>query len=128
MWTWWINRARGITQKVVWVEEQDKCFFVRDILNASCHLYPTSQAYVPCLLFVESLSRMWILQESLNHLGFHSVCLHSGQSRWEIEQARCIVHTHKCPVVIASADMAGSLATPNLTMSLINYDMPNNIG
>ncbi|KAI8342534.1 P-loop containing nucleoside triphosphate hydrolase protein [Chlamydoabsidia padenii] len=107
-----------ITQKVLWIEEQDK----RDELNKILLSQP------PCrtLIFVDTKRAADSLDQFLYENQFPSTSIHGDRSQMEREDAIIAFKRGNCPILVATAVVARGIDIRNV-MHVINFDMTNSI-
>ncbi|XP_066266907.1 ATP-dependent RNA helicase DDX3X-like isoform X2 [Branchiostoma lanceolatum] len=114
------STSDNITQKVVWVDEQDKRSFLLDLLNATG---PDSLT----LTFVETKKGADALEDFLYREGYQGVSsIHGDRSQREREEALMTFRTGKTPILVATAVAARGLDIPNVK-HVINFDLPSDI-
>ena len=110
--------SRDVTQRVVWVDQEDKCDFVIDFLSR-----------VPeglILVFVETKRGCDILEEILYQRGFPTSSIHGDKSQREREDALKQFKSGRTPILVATDVAARGLDIPNVTQ-VINFDLPTQI-
>ncbi|XP_066266911.1 ATP-dependent RNA helicase DDX3X-like isoform X6 [Branchiostoma lanceolatum] len=116
------STSDNITQKVVWVDEQDKRSFLLDLLNATGK-GPDSLT----LTFVETKKGADALEDFLYREGYQGVSsIHGDRSQREREEALMTFRTGKTPILVATAVAARGLDIPNVK-HVINFDLPSDI-
>lgn len=110
------STSENITQKVVWVEEQDKRSFLLDLLNASG---PDSLT----LVFVETKRGADALENFLYREEYNAASIHGDKSQYEREDALASFRSGRTPILVATAVAARGLDIPNVK-HVINFDMP----
>ncbi|XP_078695486.1 ATP-dependent RNA helicase DDX3Y-like isoform X8 [Branchiostoma floridae x Branchiostoma belcheri] len=113
------STSDNITQKVVWVDEQDKRSFLLDLLNATG---PDSLT----LTFVETKKGADALEDFLYREGYPVSSIHGDRSQREREDALMTFRTGKTPILVATAVAARGLDIPNVK-HVINFDLPSDI-
>lgn len=115
------STSENITQKVVWVEEQDKREFLLDLLNASG---PDSLT----LVFVETKRGADALEHFLISCPeqYRVSSIHGDRHQREREQALSSFRRGVTPILVATAVAARGLDIPNVK-HVINFDMPSDI-
>jgi len=113
------STSENITQKVVWVDEQDKRSFLLDLLNASG---PDSLT----LVFVETKRGADSLEDYLYSEGYPSNSIHGDRVQKERELALAQFRSGKTPILVATAVAARGLDIPNVK-HVVNFDMPTDI-
>ncbi|XP_019644018.1 PREDICTED: ATP-dependent RNA helicase DDX3X-like isoform X5 [Branchiostoma belcheri] len=115
------STSDNITQKVVWVDEQDKRSFLLDLLNATGK-GPDSLT----LTFVETKKGADALEDFLYREGYPVSSIHGDRSQREREDALMTFRTGKTPILVATAVAARGLDIPNVK-HVINFDLPSDI-
>ncbi|KAI9266795.1 P-loop containing nucleoside triphosphate hydrolase protein [Phascolomyces articulosus] len=105
----------SITQKVMYVEEENKREELRTLLNSQ----PPSRT----LIFVETKRSADSLDQYLYERSFPSTSIHGDRTQMEREDALIAFKTGKCPILVATAVAARGIDIRNV-MHVINYDMP----
>jgi superfamily II DNA/RNA helicase len=113
------STSENITQKVVWVEENDKRSFLLDLLNASG---PDSLT----LVFVETKKGADSLEYFLFNEGYPAGSIHGDRSQREREEALKTFRSGKTPILVATAVAARGLDISNVK-HVINFDLPSDI-
>ncbi|XP_022093706.1 putative ATP-dependent RNA helicase Pl10 isoform X2 [Acanthaster planci] len=113
------STSANITQKVVWVEENDKRSFLLDLLNAAG---PSSLT----LVFVETKRGADALDEFLRMQSYPATSIHGDRSQREREEALRTFRTGQTPILVATAVAARGLDIPNVK-HVINFDLPGDI-
>ncbi|CAO3592741.1 unnamed protein product [Absidia cylindrospora] len=117
-----IGRVGGtttdITQKVIWVNENEK----RDQLNKILLSQP------PCrtLIFVDTKRAADLLDHYLYENKFPSTSIHGDRSQMEREDAILAFKSGTCPILVATAVVARGIDVKNV-MHVVNFDMAQNI-
>lgn len=113
------STSANITQKVVWVEEDDKRDFLLDLLHAAKRGSLT-------LVFVETKKGADALEDYLYREGFNVTSIHGDRSQREREDALRNFREGQTPVLVATAVAARGLDIPNVK-HVINFDLPTDI-
>ncbi|XP_072901617.1 DEAD-box helicase 3 X-linked a isoform X4 [Hemitrygon akajei] len=113
------STSENITQKVVWVEEQDKRSFLLDLLNATGKDSLT-------LVFVETKKGADSLEDFLYREGYACTSIHGDRSQRDREEALHQFRSGKCPILVATAVAARGLDISNVK-HVINFDLPSDI-
>ena len=113
------STSENITQKIEYVEDQDKRSVLLDLLASE----PPGGL---TLVFVETKRMADMLSDFLmtNHLPATSI--HGDRSQRERETALQTFRTGRTPILVATAVAARGLDIPNVT-HVINYDLPSDI-
>ncbi|XP_045761146.1 ATP-dependent RNA helicase bel isoform X1 [Maniola jurtina] len=122
------STSENITQKVVWVEEQDKRSFLLDLLNASNLLQrsKTEEDDQLTLVFVETKKGADQLEEFLDADGYPVTSIHGDRSQREREEALRRFRTGQTPILVATAVAARGLDIPHVR-HVINFDLPSDV-
>ncbi|CAK1548495.1 unnamed protein product [Leptosia nina] len=121
------STSENITQKVVWVEEQDKRSFLLDLLNASNLLQRTrSEDDQLTLVFVETKKGADQLEEFLDRDGYPVTSIHGDRSQREREDALRRFRSGQTPILVATAVAARGLDIPHVR-HVINFDLPSDV-
>jgi superfamily II DNA/RNA helicase len=112
------STSENITQKVVWVEEDDKRSFLLDLINAG----PESLT----LVFVETKKGADALEHFLYGEGYPATSIHGDRSQREREEALKTFRHGRTPILVATAVAARGLDIPNVK-HVINFDLPSDI-
>ncbi|KAF8141925.1 P-loop containing nucleoside triphosphate hydrolase protein [Boletus edulis] len=113
------STSENITQKIEYVEDQDKRSVLLDLLASETPGGLT-------LVFVETKRMADTLSDFLmaNHLPATSI--HGDRSQRERETALQTFRSGRTPILVATAVAARGLDIPNVT-HVINYDLPSDI-
>lgn len=110
--------SKDVTQRIEWVEQQDKVQFVVDFLTR------VPEGLV--LVFVETKRGADYLEEVLTRYNFPASSIHGDKSQREREDALKQFKSGRTPILVATDVAARGLDIPNVTQ-VINFDMPSNI-
>ncbi|XP_030837315.1 putative ATP-dependent RNA helicase Pl10 [Strongylocentrotus purpuratus] len=113
------STSSNITQKIVWVEEQDKRSFLLDLISAA-------GADSLTLVFVETKKGADSLEEFLYREKFQATSIHGDRSQREREDALKTFRTGRTPILVATAVAARGLDIYNVK-HVINFDLPTDI-
>uniref|UniRef100_A0A7N6C2K0 RNA helicase n=1 Tax=Anabas testudineus TaxID=64144 RepID=A0A7N6C2K0_ANATE len=113
------STSENITQKVVWVEENDKRSFLLDLLNATGKDSLT-------LVFVETKKGADALEDFLYREGYACTSIHGDRSQRDREEALHQFRSGRCPILVATAVAARGLDICNVK-HVINFDLPSDI-
>ncbi|XP_050731805.1 putative ATP-dependent RNA helicase Pl10 isoform X4 [Eriocheir sinensis] len=122
------STSENITQKIVWVGEEDKRSFLLDILNAAGLDRPNdaTKAESLTLVFVETKKGADALEEFLYRHGYPVTSIHGDRSQREREDALRVFRSGQCPILVATAVAARGLDIPHVK-HVINFDLPSDI-
>jgi ATP-dependent RNA helicase DDX3X len=110
--------SKDVTQRVEWVEQDDKTDFVIDFLSRA------PEGLV--LIFVETKRGADQLEEVLMRNNFPASSIHGDKSQREREDALKLFKTGRTPILVATDVAARGLDIPNVTQ-VINFDLPSNV-
>ncbi|XP_062521968.1 ATP-dependent RNA helicase DDX3X-like [Corticium candelabrum] len=111
--------CENVTQKIVWVDENDKREFLLDLLNATG---PDSLT----LVFVETKKGADALEHYLYNQGYPATSIHGDRSQREREEALRSFKIGRTPILVATAVAARGLDISNVK-HVINFDLPSDI-
>ncbi|KAI1307240.1 ATP-dependent RNA helicase DDX3Y [Halotydeus destructor] len=117
------STSENITQRIVWVEEQDKRSFLLDLLNAAGF---KTGADSLTLTFVETKKGADALEHFLEREGYPVTSIHGDRSQREREDALQSFKSGRTPIIVATAVAARGLDIPNVK-HVINFDLPTDI-
>lgn len=112
------STSENITQKVEYVEDQDKRSVLLDILQV--------HSGGLTLIFVETKRMADSLCDFLLNQNFPATSIHGDRGQRERERALELFRTGKYPIMVATAVAARGLDIPNVT-HVVNYDLPTDI-
>ncbi|CAO3593230.1 unnamed protein product [Absidia cylindrospora] len=112
--------SENITQKIEYVEDEDKRSALLDIL------YARSADSGLTLIFVETKRMADALSDYLYGAGFPATSIHGDRTQRERESALDAFRTGNAPIMVATAVAARGLDIPNVT-HVISYDLPTDI-
>lgn len=115
------STSENITQRIMYVEDEDKKSSLLDILSSS---EDTLKGLT--LIFVETKRMADILSEFLITQSFPATSIHGDRTQGERERALQMFKSGRAPILVATAVAARGLDIPNVT-HVINYDLPNDI-
>ncbi|KAJ6571744.1 P-loop containing nucleoside triphosphate hydrolase protein [Mycena capillaripes] len=117
------STSENITQKIEYVEDNDKRSVLLDILAS---VGSKEDALGLTLVFVETKRMADMLSDFLmaNHLPATSI--HGDRTQREREMALQTFRTGRTPIMVATAVAARGLDIPNVT-HVVNYDLPSDI-
>nr|XP_034186222.1 ATP-dependent RNA helicase bel [Osmia lignaria] len=118
------STSENITQKIVWVEEQDKRSYLLDLLQANNFADPTSESLT--LVFVETKKGADMLEEYLHQMGYPVTSIHGDRTQREREDALRRFRAGKAPILVATAVAARGLDIPHVK-HVINFDLPGDV-
>lgn len=130
------STSENITQKVVWVEENDKRSFLLDLLNATVIPSEAQDGTVEnvekpgkeslTLVFVETKKGADSLEDFLYREGYACTSIHGDRSQRDREEALQQFRSGRCPILVATAVAARGLDISNVK-HVINFDLPSDI-
>ncbi|XP_067116946.1 DEAD-box helicase 3 X-linked b isoform X1 [Osmerus mordax] len=130
------STSENITQKVVWVEENDKRSFLLDLLNATVIPSEAQDNAVEniekpgkdslTLVFVETKKGADALEDFLYREGYACTSIHGDRSQRDREEALHQFRSGRCPILVATAVAARGLDISNVK-HVINFDLPSDI-
>ncbi|XP_042614962.1 putative ATP-dependent RNA helicase an3 isoform X1 [Cyprinus carpio] len=130
------STSENITQKVVWVEENDKRSFLLDLLNATVipnEVQDSTGENVEkpgkeslTLVFVETKKGADALEDFLYREGYSCTSIHGDRSQRDREEALHQFRSGRCPILVATAVAARGLDISNVK-HVINFDLPSDI-
>lgn len=112
------STSENITQRVLYVEDEDKKSALLDLLSAA-----TSGL---TLIFVETKRMADQLTDFLIMQDFRATAIHGDRSQAERERALGSFKTGRADLLVATAVAARGLDIPNVT-HVINYDLPGDV-
>ncbi|KAI5952633.1 DED1 [Candida jiufengensis] len=112
------STSENITQKILYVEDDEKKSVILDLLNAD----PTGLTIV----FTETKRMADNLADFLYDQGFPATAIHGDRSQYEREKALAAFKNGAAPILVATAVAARGLDIPNVS-HVINYDLPSDI-
>uniref|UniRef100_A0A1B6FKZ8 RNA helicase n=1 Tax=Cuerna arida TaxID=1464854 RepID=A0A1B6FKZ8_9HEMI len=118
------STSENITQKVVWVEDNDKRSFLLDLLNAIQLNQPSPESLT--LVFVETKKGADSLEDFLHQLGFPVTSIHGDRTQPEREAALRRFRSGATPILVATAVAARGLDIPHVK-HVINFDLPSDV-
>nr|ACT35658.1 PL10-like protein [Haliotis asinina] len=118
------STSENITQKVVWVEENEKRSFLLDLINASGMFSSGPESLT--LTFLETKKGADALEEFLQKEGYPATSIHGDRSQREREDALKVFRSGDRPILVATAVAARGLDIPNVR-HVINFDLPSDI-
>ncbi|EEB05760.1 ATP-dependent RNA helicase Sum3 [Schizosaccharomyces japonicus yFS275] len=113
------STSENITQKVVFVEDQEKRSYLLDIL----HTLPPEGL---TLIFVETKRMADALTDFLLNSSFPATSIHGDRTQRERERALELFRSGRSSIMVATAVASRGLDIPNVT-HVINYDLPTDI-
>ncbi|XP_027206310.1 ATP-dependent RNA helicase bel [Dermatophagoides pteronyssinus] len=117
------STSENITQKVEWVNENDKRSYLLDLLNNDSH---RSGPESLTLIFVETKKGVDYLENFLERNGCHVSSIHGDRNQSDREDALYSFRAGRTPIMVATAVAARGLDIPNVK-HVINFDLPNDI-
>ncbi|RKO85199.1 P-loop containing nucleoside triphosphate hydrolase protein, partial [Blyttiomyces helicus] len=120
------STSENITQRVEYVEEDDKRSVLLDLLHADLNAAdPTAPAKLT-LCFVETKRSADMLCDFLQQHNFPATSIHGDRTQQEREYALATFRSGRTPVLVATAVAARGLDIPNVT-HVVNFDLPSDI-
>jgi len=120
------STSENITQKIEWVNEEEKRSFLLDLLSMSGVNQTGNPTDVLTLAFVETKKGANALEHFLERAGYPVSSIHGDRSQREREEALYNFRTGRTPILVATAVAGRGLDIPNVK-HVINYDLPNDI-
>jgi ATP-dependent RNA helicase DDX3X len=117
------STSENITQKVLWVEENDKRAYLLDLLTASAEAFDANNL---TLVFVETKRGVDQLSDFLHLEGFPATSIHGDRTQRDREDALKCFRSGRLPILVATAVAARGLDIPNIK-HVINFDLPSDI-
>ncbi|KAJ1922934.1 ATP-dependent RNA helicase ded1, partial [Tieghemiomyces parasiticus] len=114
------STSENITQKMEYVEEEDKRSVLLDILLS----HEAEKGLT--LIFVETKRMADALSDFLLHQNLPATAIHGDRTQRDRERALDSFRSGRTPVMVATAVAARGLDIPNVT-HVINYDLPSDI-
>lgn len=118
------STSENITQKIEYVNEDDKRSFLLDLLSMSNVTERSTEALT--LVFVETKKGANSLEHYLERENYPVSSIHGDRSQREREEALYNFRTGRTPILIATSVAARGLDIPNVK-HVINFDLPNDI-
>ncbi|KAJ3825719.1 putative DED1-ATP-dependent RNA helicase [Lentinula raphanica] len=115
------STSENITQKVEYVEDNDKRSVLLDILSSH-----SNEGLGLTLVFVETKRMADMLSDFLIHNQWHATSIHGDRTQREREMALQTFRNGQTPIMVATAVAARGLDIPNVT-HVVNYDLPSDI-
>ncbi|CAN3353216.1 ATP-dependent RNA helicase Ded1p [Diutina catenulata] len=112
------STSENITQKVMYVEDDEKKSALLDILSAA------EQGLT--IVFTETKRMADNLADYLYDQGIPATAIHGDRSQYEREKALAQFKSGQAPILVATAVAARGLDIPNVS-HVINYDLPSDI-
>ncbi|KAI8369895.1 P-loop containing nucleoside triphosphate hydrolase protein [Choanephora cucurbitarum] len=113
------STSENITQKVEYVEDEDKRSVLLDILHSN-------DIAGLCLIFVETKRMADSLSDFLLDHNFPATAIHGDRTQRERERALESFKTGRTPIMVATAVAARGLDIANVS-HVISYDLPTDI-
>lgn len=114
------STSENITQRIEFVEDNDKRSVLLDILHAS----DANSGLT--LIFVETKRMADMLSDFLMQSQFPATSIHGDRTQRERETALATFRSGRTPIMVATAVAARGLDIPNVK-HVINYDLPSDI-
>jgi ATP-dependent RNA helicase DDX3X len=115
------STSENITQKIEYVEDQDKRSVLLDILASQ-----GKEELGLTLVFVETKRMADMLSDFLFSNNLAATSIHGDRSQRERETALQTFRSGRTPIMVATAVAARGLDIPNVT-HVVNYDLPSDI-
>ncbi|CAG7838136.1 unnamed protein product [Allacma fusca] len=116
------STSENITQKIYWVEENEKRAHLLDLLNAT----ESFDAENLTLVFVETKRGVDQLADYLQSQNFPATSIHGDRTQRDREEALRYFRSGRLPILVATAVAARGLDIPNIK-HVINFDLPSDI-
>ncbi len=113
------STSENITQKIEYVEDDDKRSVLLDVLASM----PTGGL---TLIFVETKRMADMLSDFLLRSNIAATSIHGDRTQRERERALELFRSGKTPIMVATAVAARGLDIPNVT-HVVNYDLPSDV-
>ncbi|KAN0061478.1 ATP-dependent RNA helicase ded1 [Thecaphora frezii] len=113
------STSENITQKIEYVEDEDKRSVLLDVLAAM----PTGGL---TLIFVETKRMADMLSDFLLRSNIAATSIHGDRTQRERERALELFRSGRTPIMVATAVAARGLDIPNVT-HVVNYDLPSDV-
>lgn len=118
------STSQNITQRILWVDEQDKRSCLLDLLSSPSQADLGEEALT--LVFVETKKGADQLEEFLYNHGFPVTSIHGDRIQKEREEALRLFRSGETPVLVATAVAARGLDIPHVK-HVINFDLPSDV-
>lgn len=115
------STSENITQKIEYVEDNDKRSVLLDILESQ-----RKEDLGLTLVFVETKRMADMLSDFLMGNNLPATSIHGDRTQREREMALQTFRTGRTPIMVATAVAARGLDIPNVT-HVVNYDLPSDI-
>ncbi|KJA13718.1 hypothetical protein HYPSUDRAFT_209302 [Hypholoma sublateritium FD-334 SS-4] len=115
------STSENITQKIEYVEDNDKRSVLLDILASQ-----NKEDLGLTLVFVETKRMADMLSDFLMGNNLPATSIHGDRTQRERELALQTFRTGRTPIMVATAVAARGLDIPNVT-HVVNYDLPSDI-
>ncbi|KAK6887826.1 ATP-dependent RNA helicase DED1, partial [Candida tropicalis] len=112
------STSENITQKILYVEDEDKKSVILDLLAANENGLT--------IVFTETKRMADQLADFLYDQGFPATAIHGDRSQYEREKALAAFKNGAAPILVATAVAARGLDIPNVG-HVINFDLPSDI-
>ncbi|KAK6465759.1 ATP-dependent RNA helicase DED1 [Scheffersomyces coipomensis] len=112
------STSENITQKILYVEDEEKKSVLLDLLTAGDHGLT--------IIFTETKRMADNLADFLYDQGFPATAIHGDRSQYEREKALAAFKSGTAPILVATAVAARGLDIPNVA-HVINFDLPSDI-
>lgn len=118
------STSENITQRIAWVDEQDKRSCLLDLLSSPSQKELGEDALT--LVFVETKKGADQLEDFLFNHGYPVTSIHGDRTQKEREDALRRFRTGETPVLVATAVAARGLDIPHVK-HVINFDLPSDV-
>lgn len=120
------STSENITQKILWVNEQDKRSYLLDLLTSIKEGSADVDPNALTLIFVETKKGADALEDFLYQYQHPVTSIHGDRTQKEREEALRCFRTGICPILVATAVAARGLDIPNVK-HVINFDLPSDV-
>ncbi|KAI5715446.1 hypothetical protein M8J77_016072 [Diaphorina citri] len=118
------STSENITQRIAWVDEQDKRSCLLDLLSSPSQEELGDEALT--LVFVETKKGADQLEDFLHHHGYPVTSIHGDRTQKEREEALRRFRSGETPILVATAVAARGLDIPHVK-HVINFDLPSDV-
>ena len=120
------STSENITQRIEYVEEEDKRSVLLDLLHTDVSLKNNHPNPNLTLVFVETKRAADMLCNFLTDHSFPATSIHGDRTQRERESALANFRSGSCPVLVATAVASRGLDIPNVG-HVVNFDLPSDI-